>query len=97
VQLDRAKRSKRSWKLTREPSAYAGHYENADFGRIEVRANERELNVRFGVMHALAEPYDKPDSIRVELVPQSGEVITFSAGGARPATLVYDDQSYTRV
>jgi hypothetical protein len=96
VQLDRMKRAKRSWTLTRAASAYAGVYKNPEFGRIAVSTQGGRLAVRFGVMHALAEPYDKPNSIRVELVPQSGEVITFAEQGRIPASLVYDDETYVR-
>jgi CubicO group peptidase (beta-lactamase class C family) len=97
VRLDRAKRAKRSSSLTHDLSAYAGAYENRDYGRIDISSTGRELNVRFGVMHAIAEPYDKPDSIRVELVPQSGEVMSFEGDRGRPLALRYDDQLYERV
>jgi hypothetical protein len=97
IRADRVKRAKRSWMLARPVEGYAGRYENEDFGSIDISADGGRLAARFGVMHAIAEPYVKPETIRVELLPQSGEVIHFGEGEGRPATLDYDGATYRRV
>lgn len=97
IRADRANRAARAWTLTRPRAAYAGAYENEQLGRIEVTAEGERLNVSFGVMHALAEPFTRPDSIRVEFVPTSGEPIAFEGDGAAPAGLRYDGDVYARV
>ena len=95
VRTERAARAGRTWTLTRPFGAYAGSYENKDYGRIEVMTEGDGLSVAFGVMHATAAPFTQPDTIRIELVPYSGEAIAFEGGG--PSALRYVGQTYTRV
>lgn len=97
VRADRANRAGRAWTLTRPRAAYAGAYENERFGRIEISAAGEALDVAFGVMHARAEPFTAPDSIRVELLPLSGEPMVFEGPESGPAILRYDGDAYTRV
>lgn len=94
---NRAERAARAWSLSRAKQAYAGAYENEQFGRMEISADGDRLNVAFGVLHSPAEPFTDPDSIRVELLPNSGEPIVFQGAGAQPEALVYDGNTYLRV
>lgn len=97
VRADRANRAGRAWTLTRPRTAYAGAYENERFGRIEISAAGEALDVSYGVMHARAEPFTAPDSIRLELVPLQGESMVFEGPGDGPTVLRYDGDAYTRV
>jgi len=94
VTADRANRATRQWALTRPHQAYAGTYESEQFGRIEITAAGEQLNFAFGALHAVAEPSTEPDSVRVELVPYSGEHILFEGDGAHPVSLRYDGNTY---
>ena len=96
VPVNRAERAARPWRLTRPKPAYAGAYENEQFGRIDVAAESDRLSAAFGVLHSTAEPFTQPDSIRVEFSPYSGETITFEGEGAGPRALRYDGRIYTR-
>mgnify|MGYP001315923541 CR=1 FL=1 len=97
VEADRANRASREWTLTRPRAAYAGAYENDRFGRIEVSAEGETLNVRFGVLRSVAEPFTRPDSIRVELVPYSGSVMLFAGDGDTPEALLFQNERFTRM
>ena len=95
VTLERTERAKRVWNLTRPSSDYAGSYENEKYGRIEIVAEGIGLRVNYGVMHAIAEPFTEPDTMYVELMPSSGEPITFE--GPSLSALRYDTDTYLRV
>lgn len=94
IAADRARRAAREWKLPRGFAGYAGRYRDEAFGDIEIHASAKGLDVAFGVMHAAAEPGAEADVIRVELVPGSGERISF-VDSPQPA-LVYNGATYTR-
>jgi CubicO group peptidase (beta-lactamase class C family) len=94
---DSEKRSKREWMLTLPRSAYAGVYENAAMGRINVSIDGDAFLLRCGVLRAVAEPFTAPDSMRVEIVPGSGAVVAFETEGAEPAALVFQGQRLARV
>lgn len=94
---NRAERAQRTWTLSRPKPAYAGAYENERFGRMEVNTSGDRLDVSFGVLHSAAEPFTATDTIRVELLPNSGEPITFQGAGSQPESLTYDGNIYLRV
>jgi CubicO group peptidase (beta-lactamase class C family) len=94
---DRAARAEREWLLTRPIDAYAGVYENQTWGRIEVEASASGLAVSYGVLHAVAEPFTRPDSIRLELVPGMGVPMLFIGEGPSPQALVFRGQSFARL
>ena len=96
IAADQAKRRARAWTLTSPISAYAGRYENQDFGRMEITVEAQALRVQFGALSALATQAVEPNAIRVELVPNTGESIEF-AQAERPQELRYDGQIYTRI
>ncbi|MGZ5986795.1 MAG: serine hydrolase domain-containing protein [Caulobacteraceae bacterium] len=91
-----AERASRPSMLSRPPEAYAGVYENDQWGRIVVTADGRALKARYGVMHATAEPYTMKDSVRIELAPGSGDVVVFQGDGAAPDALLFKVQRFVR-
>jgi CubicO group peptidase (beta-lactamase class C family) len=97
VAQDRANRAARPWTLTRGFEAYAGTYENELWGRIDVSASARGLDVSYGVLHAGAEPFTRPDSMRLEFVPGMGVAAGFAGDGPRPDTLIFRGAPFTRV
>ncbi len=97
VAADRANRAQRSWRLTRPRAAYAGTYRSELYGDIEVATAGERLEVRFGVMHAAAEPFTRPDSIRLELVPGQGSALLFEGDGAQPEALLYQQARFDRI
>lgn len=94
---DRANRASREWTLTRPKPAYAGAYQNAEWGRIDIRASESEIELTFGVLHAVAEPFTRPDSMRVEFFPGMGVPVQFTGEGAQPSAVVFRGAAFTRM
>jgi hypothetical protein len=82
--------------LSRPRAAYAGVYENADWGRIEISVEDPTLRVTCGVLRTLAEPFAEPDSVWVELEPGEGEVLQFEGNGSAPASVSLAGRKYQR-
>jgi hypothetical protein len=61
-------------------------------GRIDIAEKSGGMIVKAGAMRALAEAATNPESVRVELIPLTGQIIRFEA----PGKLVYDGQTYVR-
>ncbi|MEP1382801.1 MAG: serine hydrolase [Paraglaciecola sp.] len=70
--------SQRQWKLNLPFEKYLGTYTNSLYGSFEVSLKQQALLFEAGNLHAIATPYIIPNSVRVELVPGSGEAIVFS-------------------
>jgi CubicO group peptidase (beta-lactamase class C family) len=96
IVANRASRANLQLNLTRSRAAYAGAYENADWGRVDVTVENSSLRVAFGVMRALAEPHGKPDAVWVELEPGEGEVLQFDGDGIEPTSLTLDGRRFDR-
>jgi len=97
VEADIANRATRQWTLTRPRAAYAGAYESERMGRIQIAMEGEAMNVACGVLRSRAEPFTRPDSVRVELVPYQGMPIQFDGDGAAPAGLTIQGERLTRV
>ena len=91
-----AERATRPWMLSRPRSAYTGTYVGPTLGTICVAERNGALVVNSGVMEGLAEPFTRPESIRVELAPLQGQVIVFAAEGETPDSLVFLGETFTR-
>jgi hypothetical protein len=70
-------RAPRTWQLSLPREAYVGTYDSSDVGTLEIALDGDDLVARIGVMQATAEPFDRPDTARAELVPLSGTVLAF--------------------
>lgn len=70
-------RAGRTWQLSELFTAYTGTYVSELYGTVKVKGHKDKLEVAMGNLHCIAEPYTDKNTIRVELVPGSGEVITF--------------------
>lgn len=86
VAADIAKRSKRAPSLTRDAEAYAGIYENPQYGNLSIVKEGTVLRATIGQLSAPLEPFTAPDTARVELIPGSGQVVKFQFGEAAQAT-----------
>lgn len=91
-----AERAMRPSMLSRPMSAYAGTWVSPTLGTIRVAERDAALVVTAGAMEAVAEPFTRPESIRVELAPLQGQVIVFAAEGAVPGSLVFLGETFER-
>jgi CubicO group peptidase (beta-lactamase class C family) len=76
-----AERAKRPSQLTGLLADYAGTYENELFGTIEIAVRGNDLSITMGNINCIATPYIEKDTIRVEMMPGTGEVIKFQKNG----------------
>ncbi|MCY1647511.1 serine hydrolase [Caulobacter sp. SL161] len=88
----RADRARRAWSLGQPNSHYVGTYRHPLMGRLDIVELEGRLTVRAGVMRAVGEASAESETLRVELVPMSGQILRFSGADA----LVLDGQIYAR-
>jgi hypothetical protein len=97
IVADRASRANVPFALSRPSAAYAGVYENALWGRIEIRVQDSTLRVACGVLRAIAEPLAKPDAVWVELQPGEGAALQFEGDGSVPASLTLAERRFQRM
>jgi len=97
IATDRANRAGRAWTLTRPREAYAGAYENEEYGQFNVTSEAGALTVTCGVLRSVAEPFPQPDSLRVELVPFSGGAVSFQGDGPHPDALTFQGRRFARI
>lgn len=92
-------RAKRTSQLTHPAADYAGKYRNDIFGTIEITAvGENGLAVRLGNIKCIATPFTQKETIRVEMVPGSGEVISFETNAEEQIeSLTYAGLSFAKV
>lgn len=87
----RAERAARPSMLSRSLETYVGTYENPAMGTLVIDQENRHLVVQSGVMSAVGEAATDAESIRVELVPMQGQIITFGLGD-----LTFDGHVFVR-
>ncbi len=97
IAADRERRAAREWLLSLPKEAYAGTYIASLYGTILVDVTDDDMRVSMGNLHTVAEPFTKPDTIRVELVPYSGDVLQFIVeNGVAVAIMDRDGARYIR-
>jgi CubicO group peptidase (beta-lactamase class C family) len=89
--------AKRKWMLSRPREAYAGTYASDLWGTVEITAENGELVVRAGRLQCVATAFEKPETMRVELVPGTGQVAAFAPEDGAVETLSIGGDVYARV
>lgn len=72
-----ATRAKRSSQLSFPLEIYTGKYENSNFGTLEIYIQRDSLVVKHGIMKSVATPFTEKETVRVELIPGSGQTLKF--------------------
>lgn len=98
VAAQQAKLRDRAWNLSLAPAEYAGTYTHPLLGDIAItRDATGEPIVRWGRLASTALAYDDRDTMRVELVPNSGSVMAFEVGAGRVDALRFEGMRFVRV
>lgn len=93
-----ADRAKRTWQLSMPREAYSGKYANEYFGTIDIKNVGDQLAVTMGNIKCVATAFTEPETIRVEMVPGSGEVIKFNkAGDEKVGGLSYNGVVFRKI
>ncbi|MDF2187354.1 serine hydrolase domain-containing protein [Paraflavitalea sp. CAU 1676] len=73
-------RAQRSSQLSRSINLYTGQFSHPAYGVIEVSEAGHDLRVSMGNMQCIATAYIRPETVRIELVPGTGEPLAFKIG-----------------
>ena len=97
VRKQRAAIRARPWHLTLPREAYAGTYTNGLLGAMRIDVDSHgAIAVRWGRLHAIATGYPKDDQVRVELVPNSGNVLAFRVDRGKVVAVRLEDMVFVR-
>lgn len=92
VAAARAERAARPWSLSGPMASYVGTFLSPAMGSLQIGEAEGRMTVTIGVLSAVAEAYTDPESVRVELVPFQGRVLSFEG----PDTLEFEGERFSR-
>jgi CubicO group peptidase (beta-lactamase class C family) len=91
-----AQRAARTSQLTMPLAAYAGEYKSDYYGTINVSVKDGGLFIKMGNIEVVPTPFTQKETVRVELVPGSGEVIKFNAADGKAVSLSYSGAVFTK-
>lgn len=94
---DEAQRAKREWQLSMPLEKYTGTFKNEYYGTVEIKKMDKNLHVRLGNLHCIPTPYTQPETIRVELIPGTGEVILFEVANGIIKGFNYDGDFFEKI
>ena len=89
-------RSRRPRSLSLPNAAYVGEYVSPALGTMMVRPAGERLELAIGLLHAVAENFTQPESLRAELSPLSGQVVTFEVSDGRVVALTLAGERFIR-
>ncbi len=91
-------KSKRPSKLSLPLAAYTGEFTNEFGGTMKIIVKEAVLNAVLGNMQSSSTHFTHEESIRVELIPGSGQVIEFIKDKNNSITkLIYNDLEFIKM
>lgn len=94
----RAALDARPWALTLSKEAYAGTYHHSLLGDLKVALDEKgRMQLSWGRVSSIATGMEKPDQVRVEFVPNSGQVVSFHVENGRVTGATFDDMHLVRL
>ncbi|MEO1652979.1 MAG: serine hydrolase, partial [Bacteroidota bacterium] len=97
IQEHEEERAARSWQLSKSHKIYTGEYYNKIYGTIKVYEKGTELWLELGNLKARATAYTRPESIRVEFSPGSGEAILFKWENEKLTGLLSDGDFFEKL
>ncbi len=99
-QLQHAKKrqAERQYQLTQPLANYMGTYSNQMYGKITVGKSNEHLLVSSGNLSAVSTAYPKKDSVRIEMTPGTGQILSFKLDeGKEIESLTVSDVVYIKV
>lgn len=89
--------SERAWQLSLPLQTYMGRYTHPLLGEMNVQKDDdsRPL-ITWGALKSVATAYERPDSVRVEFVPNSGNVVEFDVQGSDVVALRFEGMVFTK-
>jgi CubicO group peptidase (beta-lactamase class C family) len=98
IAAQREKIGSRAWDLSLPRPAYVGTYAHPLLGNATVSlGRDDQLRVSWGRVASDATAYEGRDQMRVEFVPNSGQVIAFDVDDDRVVALEFDGMRFSKV
>ncbi|WP_348731152.1 serine hydrolase domain-containing protein [Rheinheimera texasensis] len=83
--------------LSLPPAGYVGRYLHPQLGEMIVSLNaQQQLEFRWGALQAIASGFDTTDELRLELVPNSGEVVKFTVNQGKVQQLTLSGMTFSK-
>lgn len=83
--------------LSLPAQAYTGRYQHPQLGEMTVSLNiQQQLVFHWGALQAIATGFDIKDELRLELVPNSGEVVKFGVGQSKVQHLTLSGMTFSK-
>jgi hypothetical protein len=95
AQLD--KLAERTWKLSLPMEKYVGTFHNEKYGNVKIHYDDNILMVTAGNLRTVATPFPSEDTMRVELVPGSGTIISFEVSEGTVVALHHQREAFVKV
>ncbi|MDZ7868566.1 MAG: serine hydrolase domain-containing protein [Rheinheimera sp.] len=77
--------------------AYSGRYLHPQLGEMTVALNaQQQLVLHWGALQAVATGFDKQDELRLELVPNSGDVVKFAVEQGKVQQLTLSGMTFSK-
>lgn len=97
IKKKQEKMAQRKWQLSLAKPAYSGRYQHPEYGQVDIVHNkEGQLVVNWGQTHAVATAFTKPETMRVELIPNNGEVISFQLEDNKVISFTYNKTKFAK-
>lgn len=81
----------RAWHLSAPRERYVGTYRHDLLGEMAITPEGADgLRIRWGRLDAVATGAEEPDHVRVEFVPNSGQLLAFTVKDARVEAVAFD-------
>lgn len=83
--------------LSLPAAAYVGRYQHPQLGEMTLSLNaQQQLVFRWGALQANATGFDTADELRLELVPNSGEVVKFAVAQGKVQHLTLSGMTFSK-
>lgn len=90
-------RNNRPRMLSLPLSDYSGSYESDEYGILTIQETPSALKVSIGNLQCVSTPFKNKESIRVELIPGSGQIIQFFIENNKISNLKYDGINFKKI
>lgn len=88
----------RTFQLSLPVSAYAGTYRHPQLGDIQLTLTDKQQpQLQWGELRTVATGYDQADSLRLDWVPNSGEIVNFTLNGNQVTGLSFNQIDFKKM
>lgn len=98
VQIEHEQKlAERTWNLSLPKKQYAGKYHSEKLGSVEIQYQDGQLVITAGYLKTVATPFPAENTMRVELVPGSGTIISFELKDEEVVSLFHKTEVFVKL